>query len=121
MALTVAGTLELSINGEIFNAKGEFTLRDDVPEREAIIGHDQRVHGYVETAIAPTLEGAITLAPGQDPARIKAMTNGTVIARFGNGKAFVINQAFFAGAGEFKTREHEMAVRFQGATAEWLN
>lgn len=119
--LTVAGTLEISVNGEIFNAKGEFTLRDGAPEREAIIGADQRVHGFTETGVAPTIEGTITLAPGQDPAKIKEATNATIIARFGSGRGFVLNQAFFAGPGTFTTTQHEMVVRWQGASAEWLS
>lgn len=118
--MTVAGTLELTLNGEIQQAKGEFTLNDGSPVNEPIVGSDLNVHGYAQEGQAPMIEGAITLQPGQDPAAIKAIVDGTLIVRFGTDQGFVLREAFYSGEGNFTTSRHELQFRFAGRDAEWL-
>ena len=118
--MTVAGTLELTLNGEVFNAFGEFTLNDGQPLREGIVGSDLRVHGYTEEGQIPRIDGALTLRPDQDPAAIKNTRDATAIVRFGDGRGFVLREAFYAGEGDFTTSQHQLQFRFQGADAEWL-
>jgi hypothetical protein len=54
-----AGLLQLKVNGEIQDAKGEFTYDLGQPKRTAIIGADG-VHGYMEEPQVAFIEGKIT-------------------------------------------------------------
>lgn len=112
-----AGLIQLQVNGEIQDAKGSFSYNLGRPKREAMIGSD-RVHGYKEMPQAPFIEGAITDRGTLDLAALASGRDLTITLTLGNGKLVVLNEAWFAGDGTGTTEEAEIAVRWEGATAE---
>ena len=106
-----AGIIHLKINGEMQDAKGDFTYNLGHPIREEIIGSDG-VHGYKETPQAAFIEGAITDRSDLKLADFVTIDDGTVTLELANGKTIVLSEAWFAGEGSGTTGESEIAVRF---------
>jgi hypothetical protein len=113
----VAGLIQLQTNGEVLRAKGAFTYNLGKPMREAVVGSDG-VHGYKETPQVAFIEGAITDAGDLDLAALATLRDATVNLKLGNGKMVVLNAAWFAGEGSGSTEEGEVAVRWEGSSAE---
>lgn len=112
-----AGIIGLQINGEMQDAKGDFTYNVGAPKREAIIGSD-RVHGYKETPQVPFIEGAITDRGNLDLSALVNTRDATVTLTLANGKVIVLGEAWYAGDGNVGTGEAEIEVRFEGITGE---
>lgn len=112
-----AGVIQLQVNGEIFDAKGDFTYNLGRPMREAIVGSDA-IHGFKETPQVAFIEGAITDRGTLDLAALVTGRDLTVTLAFTNGKTIVLSEAWFAGEGSGSTEEAEIAVRWEGANAE---
>jgi hypothetical protein len=113
----VAGLIQLQTNGEVLRAKGAFTWNLGKPKREPVVGADG-VHGYKETPQVPFIEGAITDAGDIDGSALVTLKDATVNLKLGNGKMIVLNKAWYAGEGTGNTEESEMAVRWEGDSAE---
>jgi hypothetical protein len=107
-----AGLLTLTVDGQIMEAKGTFTINPGRPLREPIIGADG-LHGYKETPQAASIEGAITDAPGLNTEKLRELTNATITLRLNNGKTWMLEDAWFAGEGAMTTDESEIAVAYQ--------
>ena len=115
-----AGLLQLQANGEIQDAKGEFTYALGIPKREAIIGADG-VHGYKETPTVAFIEGAITDRQTLDVAALAAGKDLTITLSLANGKVISLRSAWYAGDGTVKTGEGEIAVRWEGKSAQEIS
>jgi len=111
------GIIFLQINGEIFDAKGNFTYNLGRPMREAIVGADT-VHGYKETPQVAFIEGEITDRGTLDLNSLVMLTGATVTLELANGKVIVLRDAWFAGEGTGNTEEGNIAVRFEAQSAE---
>lgn len=111
------GLIQFQINGEIYDAKGEFTYNLGRPLRETIVGADG-VHGYKETPQVPFIEGEITDRGNLNLAKLVSETGATVTLELANGKVVVLRDAWFAGEGTGNTEEGNIAVRFEGMNAE---
>lgn len=112
-----AGVIYLKIDGALQEAKGEFTYNLGLPKREGIVGADS-VHGYKETVQVPFIEGAITDRADLSLKSLQTLDGVTVTLELNNGKTIVLREAWYAGDGNVKTGEAEIAVRFEGRTAE---
>jgi hypothetical protein len=97
-----AGIIQLQIQGEIYDAKGSFSYNLGREKRESIVGAD-RIHGFKAMPQPAFVEGEIT---------------DRVTLQLANGKVIVLRDAFFAGEGTGNTEEANIAVRFEGASAE---
>lgn len=111
------GTIFLKINGEIYSAKGNFTYNLGAPKRDAIIGADA-VHGYKEVPQIPFIEGEITDNPTLDLEALATLENATVTLELANGKVITLRDAWHAGEGTGNTEEGNIAVRFEGMSAD---
>lgn len=111
------GIIFLKVNGEIYSAKGNFTYNLGIARREAIIGADG-VHGYRETPQVPFIEGEITDNQTLDLAGLATTENATVTLELANGKVISLRDAWFAGEGTGNTEEGNIAVRFEGMSAD---
>lgn len=112
-----AGTLYLKINGEIQDAKGNFTYRPSVPKRSAINGAD-RVHGFKEEVQEPYIEGEITDKGTLDIEKLFTTEDATVTLELANGKTFILREAWYAGEATVQTQEGNIAIRFEGMDGE---
>lgn len=112
-----AGILYLKLNGQMLDAKGNFTYNPGVAKREAIIGADV-IHGFKETPQVPFIEGEITDRGNLDVAALVSITGATVTIDLANGKVVSLTEAWFAGDGNIQTEEANIAVRFEGTDCE---
>jgi hypothetical protein len=119
MTSIVGGKIQVSVNGGRIDAKGEFTINPGRDMREAVIGAD-RPHGAKVTPQAPSIEGAMTVRDTTDVDAILDAVDATVVVELANGRTFVLRDAWFAGSGELKTGESELAVKFEGLSGEWI-
>lgn len=111
------GIIQLQINGEIYDAKGNFTYNLGRPKREAIIGAD-RVHGFKEMPQAAFIEGEITDRSTLDVSALIDIVSATVTLRLNNGKVIALRQAWYAAEGTGNTEEGNIQVRFEAEIAE---
>lgn len=115
-----AGIIQLQVDGEILDAKGNFTYNIGRPKREAIIGSDGTVHGYKEIVQVAFIEGEITDRGDLDVEAMISMTDGTVTLALANGKTVVLRSAWYAGEGTGNTEEANIPVRWEGLNGEEL-
>ena len=112
-----AGLIQVQVNGEVYDAKGNWTYNLGKPMREAIIGADG-VHGFKETPQVAFIEGEITDRGTLDIGALAQTENATVTLRLGSGKTVALADAWFAGDGTGNSEEANVAVRFEGSSAE---
>jgi len=113
----VAGLIALKIDGDIYKAKGNFTYNLGKPKRDAVVGADA-VHGYKEAVQIPFIEGEITDTSELSLEALVNITDATVTLELGNEKVIALRQSWFAGEGTGNTEEGNIAVRFEGMSAE---
>lgn len=115
-----AGLIQLQVNGEVYDAKGAFSYNLGRPLREAVVGADG-VHGFKETPQVAFIEGAITDRQTLDLATLVSGVDLTVTLKLGNGKVVVLGGAWWAGEGTGGSEEAEIAVRWEGSSAEEIS
>ncbi len=112
-----AGFVELKVDGEMQDAKGDFEYNLGAEKREPVVGTDA-VHGYKATPQVPFIKGAITDKGTLDLRALVTGTGLTVNLTVGNGKMFVLRDAWYAGDGNVNTDEAEIEVEWHGLSAE---
>jgi len=112
-----AGLIQVALNGEILEAKGNWSYNPGKPLRRAIIGADG-VHGFAEEPQVAFIEGEITDRGSLDLAALAATEDATVTLSMVSGKMFMLREAWFAGEGTGTTEEAAIAIRFEGASGE---
>lgn len=117
MGRRVGGIIFFKVDGELFQAKGEFTHNINPVKRESVVGQDG-VHGYKETPKAQFIEGSITDSEDLDLEAFHAITDAVVTLEEANGKVVQLRQAFYAADGDVTTGEGEIQVRFEGEGRE---
>lgn len=120
MAQLRAGLIQFQVNGEVYDAKGNFTYNLGRPKREMIVGADA-VHGPKESPQVAFIEGEITDRGTLDLAQLVSIADATVTLKLANGKVVVLHGAWFTGEGTGNTEEGNIDVRFEGAGAEEIS
>lgn len=115
-----AGLIQLQVNGEVQDAKGNFTYNMGKPKRDTIVGSDG-VHGFKEVPQPSMIEGAITDRGTLDLAALVTGEGLTVTLTLGNGKVIVLKDAWYAGEGNASSEEAEIPVKWEGDLAEEIN
>jgi len=111
----VGGLLFLKVDGELFQAKGEFTYNINPVKRESVVGVDN-VHGFKEEPKAIFVEGAITDSDELDLEAFQKIRDATLTLELANGKVIQLREAFYASDGDVTSSEGEIAVRFEAIT-----
>lgn len=114
-----AGLIALVIDGVSYDVKGNVTYNLGSPKRDALVGATS-VHGYKETNQVPFAEFEVTDREDLDVKALQALTDSTVEFQLANGKAVVIRNAWYASEGDIGSEEGNIAVRFEGLSAEEL-
>ncbi len=110
-----AGIIFIKVDGQLLDAKGNFTYNLGRPMREAIVG-SSGITGYKETPQVSMIEGEITDRSALDFAALVDIDGATITLELSNGKTIVLSDAWFAGEGSGQTEEANLAVRFESAT-----
>lgn len=113
----IAGIISVSIDGELQQAEGDFEINLGAAKRETLIGSDA-VHGFKETPQAPMIKGTIRNRRTLDVRRMVELTNATIHVGAGNGKAYVLRDAWFSGDGNINTGDSKIDVEFTGRSCE---
>lgn len=114
-----AGLIQFKINGEIYDAKGNFTYNLGRPKRDSIVGAD-RVHGYMEKPQVAFIEGEITDRGELDLDALLNMVGATVTLTLGTtpSKTIALRDACYAAEGTGNSEEGNIPVRFEGEAEE---
>lgn len=107
------GIITVQVNGEKYDAKGEFTYNLGRPQRSAIVGADT-VHGFSETPQVGFIEGEITDRSDLDLEALVTIEDATVTLALANGKVIALREAWYAGDGNVATQEGNITARFEG-------
>lgn len=111
------GIIFVKVDGVQYDAKGEFSYNIGAPKRSAIAGADV-VHGFSEEVQVPFIEGEITDRQSLALLDLLTVKNATVTLELANGKVISLREAWFAGEGTVKTKEGNIAARFEGIKGE---
>lgn len=113
------GIIELKIDGEIFDAKGNFTYGLGKPERTGVVGADG-IHGYKEMPVVPFIEGEITDKDVLNLDRLSQVVDSVITLTLANGKIIVLRDAWMTNQDGLSasTEEGAIKVRFEGIAAE---
>lgn len=117
MSNRVGGLIALKIDGDLQKAKGAFTYNLGKPKRDAVIGADV-VHGFKEAVQTPFIEGEITDHSNMSLEALLLTEDATITLELANGKVISLREAWYAGEGTGNTEEGNIAVRFEGISAE---
>ncbi len=117
-----AGIIQLTINGERHDAKGNFTYNLGRPVRESIVGSDA-IHGFMEKPQVAFIEGEVTDRGDLSLDALISSENVTVVLQLaigpnGPAKAIVLEAAAFIGEGSGNSEEGNIAVRFESDSGE---
>lgn len=118
MSKRVGGVIFLKVDGDLHRAKGSFTYNLGKPQREAVIGADQRAHGFKETGQAAFVEGEITDDASLNLSAMLAIEDATVTLELANGKVISLREAWYAGDGNGQTEEGNITVRYEAVEGE---
>lgn len=108
----VGGILFFKVDGELFQAKGEFTYNINPVKRESVVGQDG-IHGFKEVPKIVFCEGSITDSDELDLEDFQAIRDATVTLELANGKVIQFRDAFYAADGDVTSSEGEIQVRFE--------
>lgn len=112
-----AGTIYLAIDGERYDAKGNFSYDLGLPKRDAIVGADG-VHGYTEKPKPAYIEGEITDRANLPLKKLLTADGVTTTLVLGNGKTIVLKNSWYAGDGKGQTEEANISFRMEAASGE---
>jgi hypothetical protein len=116
----VGGLISFKVDGNQFNAKGNFSYNLGFAKREAVIGAEA-IHGFKETPQAAFIEGEITDNDSLDLASLLSITDATVTLQLGSGKVIVAHHAWYAGEGTGNSEDGNIGVRFEADTAQEIS
>ncbi len=114
-----AGTINIQVNGVVYDAVGSFSYNLGQPMREELVGPD-RVHGYKETPQVPYIEGEIRDSSDLDLSNLQNLTDATLTLKLANGKTIMLREAWYAAEGTVGTEEANVQFKFCGMSAEEL-
>lgn len=113
----VGGIIQVEINGERQDAKGEWTYNLGRNKNTGVVGMDG-VHGHMSEPQLPFIEGKITDRRTLDLDGLLTIEDATVTLLPANGKRIVLRNAWYAGDGTVSTSEGEIEARFEGLSAD---
>jgi len=113
----IGGMLSLTVDGNLYEARGNFRVTPGTVKREGVAGQD-RVHGYTETPIVPQIQGDISIGNQLSLEQLEQITDSTIQVQLANGVTYVLVQGWTKSAFEIDTVEGKFECVFQGITCE---
>jgi hypothetical protein len=116
----IGGVLSLLVDGNQFQARGNFEVVPSTVKRDGVAGQDS-VHGYTEMPVVPEIKGDISIGNQLSLQDLEGITDSTVQVTLANGVTYVLQQAWVQSAFSIKTQEGRVEVLFQGMSIQELN
>lgn len=109
----LAGTANLSVDGQTYMLAGEFEYNPSSVSRETLTGMDT-VHGYSEKPIAPHIAGTLRDSAGLSVASLNAMSNVTLVVELANGKVIIGRNMWTVEDQTVKSTDATLEVKWEG-------
>lgn len=109
----LAGTANLTVDGQAYMLAGEFEYSPSLVQRESLSGMDT-VHGYSEKPIAPHIAGTLRDSGGLSVASLNAMSNVTLVVELANGKVIIGRNMWTVEAQTVKSTDATLEVKWEG-------
>ncbi len=117
MSKRIAGKFELKSNGFELSCKGDFSCNLGADKREGMVD-SRKVIGYSAKPQVPFIEGSISDFDDFSVTDFLNTTGATITIKAGNGKTFMLEDAWYAGEGDISLEKGEVQCRFEGMDAE---
>jgi len=116
--MKLGGLLNISRNGKLFKAEGNFDYNLGLPKKEAQLDSAGKVVGYMETAQKNFVKGNIFVTAEDSIVEILQEENLTVVLELNNGKTIVLSGAWNESEGSVNSEKNIMAIELTGMKAE---
>ena len=116
MANQVTGRVYVKVDGQLLRSKDGAKLKFGNIEREAVVGNT--VHGYVEKAVAPSIECTISHMADTSLTALQALADATVTFETDTGKNYILRNAWVSKQLELTGGQGELTLEFMGKTCE---
>jgi hypothetical protein len=116
----IGGVLSLLVDGNQFEARGNFHVKPSTVKRTGVAGQDG-VHGYTEMPIVPFIKGDISIGNQLSVQDIEGITASTAQVTLANGVTYVLQQAWVDSDFDVDTVEGKLEVTFEGMSIQELN
>ncbi|ANN70915.1 phage tail tube protein [Bordetella bronchialis] len=113
MAKLLAGTAQITVDGNSYMLQGAAKYGVSKVRRESLTGMDA-YHGYKETIIPGFIEGTFRDDGGLVVANFNTMGNVTVVLQLANGKTIVGRNMACVDAQEVDSTEATFDLKFEG-------
>ena len=113
----IGGILSLRVDGNQYEARGNFQVTPSVVKRTGVAGQDN-VHGYIEEPIVPTIKGDISIGNQLSVVALEAITDSTVQVSLANGRNYILTDAWVTAAFTIDAHEGKVEVTFEGLTCQ---
>lgn len=116
----VTGLVEILVNGQLMLNKAGAIARGigisgEAPVNKPAIMGDTGIHGFAEENVVPECEFTITDRDDVSISDLAQIVEGTVIFRAKKGgKAYVLNDAWFAQPADITAGEGETTILYRG-------
>lgn len=112
MATRIGGIKTLRIDGEVFFAKGDWSIQLGGDKNDAVVGAET-IHGYMGVPQIPSFEGVMTKVGSILVSNLIELTDVSVQLDAGDGTSYLGVNMWWAGEGTVTTAEGEIAARFE--------
>lgn len=112
----IAGMATITLNGRAYSTNGEFDIKIQNVQREAIPSADGQIH-FAENVIPDTISGTLLLTPDLRVSDITSLTGATIqvqLRKEGPQSIAILKNAFFTGDASVSSKEGTLAVEFTG-------
>jgi hypothetical protein len=116
----IGGVLTLRVDGNQYEARGNFQVTGVTVKREGVAGLDN-VHGYIETPIVPSIKGDWSIGNQLSLVAIEAITDSTAQCALANGMTYVLTDCWTTSAFVIDARDGKVEVELQGLTLSELS
>jgi hypothetical protein len=107
----IGGVLTLTIDGNTYQVRGNWTVSPNRVKRDGVAGQDG-VHGYTEMPVVPGAKGDFTATPGVSVTNLQNITDSTLQLTLANGSTYVLADAWANPAVEINTSEGRYPIDF---------
>lgn len=115
----IGGLLSLRVDGNQYEARGNFQVTPGSVKRTGIAGQDG-VHGYIEEPIVPQIKGDLSIGNQLSLEDLETITDSTVQVALANGRTYVLTDAWVTASFVVDAHDGKVEVTFEGITCQEL-
>jgi hypothetical protein len=115
----IGGLLSLRIDGNTYEARGNFTVKGMTVRRTGVAGQDF-VHGYIEEPIVPTISGEISIGANLSIVALENITDSTAQLALANGNTYILTDCWRADESDIDAHDGKVPLKLEGLTMQEL-